>query len=108
MAGQFDHFMQSSEGKAIASVIRKSDPTRAVEFKAFSREGFPAVTALVSELTPLLEPMRKTDPKMFNFAKQCVGSEVAEVMVALGFQKSGSRSVPGKLFSVGAVWKPMA
>ena len=105
MPGQFDDFMRTPVGKAIAGVIRKGDGTRLTEYEAFSREGFPAVTALVSELVPILEPMRKSDPKKFNFAKQSIGAEVAVIMSDAGYQKEGSRSVPGKLFTVGAVWK---
>lgn len=90
-------------GKQIAAII--DQPNRQIELDAFSREGFPAVTALVSQLKPVLLPLRKKDLKRFNFAKQYVGAYVGEMMQRAGrtIVNSGKR-VPGKLFSVGAVW----
>ncbi len=75
--------------------------------KAFSREGFPAVTALVSEMSPLLMEYKTEDTAVFNFAKQFVGDRVANIMRSAGYEKTKSqKSVPGKLFTVGAVWGP--
>ena len=102
MPSRFDNFEQSEMGQLLKSLTEGSD--RLIEFKAFVREGFPAVTALVSELSPILMPLKSSDLKMFNFAKQSVGDFVARIMREAGFKKSGQRSVPGKLFTVGALW----
>jgi hypothetical protein len=90
-------------GQQLAAAI--DTPDRYIEFRAFSREGFPAVTALVSELSPILEPLRTTDPQQFGAAKQFVGWYVGEIMRQNGHViVRKSASVPGKLFTVGAVW----
>ncbi len=110
MSDRYQNFLSTDPvGAAIRTVIHSDPADRLVEFKAFSREGFPAVTALVSELRPLLEPLRDSDPGKFNFAKQSVGDEVAKVLRAAGYEKDAKpKSVPGKLFTVGAVWRPRA
>ena len=102
MAGQFDNFEQTPLGQELKSLTVGSD--RLVEFKAFSREGFPAVTALVSEATRIFERHKLIEVKNRNFAKQCIGDFVGRIMRDSGFEKAGQRSVPGKLFTVGAVW----
>lgn len=103
MNNRFTEFSQSPLGRKIVSIIDTQD--RHIEFAAFSREGFPAVTALVSELTPVLETARQSDPKVFNFAKQFIGDYVGGMMRAQDFEIAHkAKSVPGKLFTVGAVW----
>ena len=103
MNNRYRDFSQSALGQAIVAIIDQKD--RVIEFKAFSREGFPAVTALVSELQPIIGGLRATDPKGFNFAKQFVGDHVGDVMRGQGYQTKRTRSVPGKLFTVGALWE---
>lgn len=104
MNNRFKDFAESQLGQQIVSIIDRKD--RIIELAAFSREGFPAVTALVSELEPVLQPLRNADPKGFNFAKQFVGDYVGNLMKSNGYEMSRSaKSVPGKLFNVGAVWQ---
>lgn len=103
MVGRFVGFEETPVGNALKQLTEGND--RLVEFKAFSREGFPAVTALVSEVAGLLEQHGILDAKSRNFAKQSVGAFVAEVMNSAGYEKMGQRAVPGKTFSVGALWK---
>lgn len=103
MSTRFEAFLRTELGQKIAQII--DTPHRQIEFDAFSREGFPAVTALVSELSPLLFDMRETDKAGFNAAKQFVGWYVGKKMATAGRTiVNPSKSVPGKLFSVGAVW----
>ncbi len=100
---RFEHFSYTSLGKRLAGLI--DTPDRYVEFRAFSREGFPAVTALVSILTPILEPLRQSNPAQFDAAKQFVGWLTGVIMRRhqhVIVRKSAS--VPGKLFNVAAVW----
>jgi hypothetical protein len=104
MSSRFSDFEATPLGQELKALVDGKD--RLIEFKAFSREGFPAVTALVSEASQLLK--NKTDVKERNFIKQSIGDFVGRVMRAAGYEKVGQRSVPGKLFSVGALWKPKA
>lgn len=110
MNNRFNEFAQSPLGLEIIAIIDGKEiidrEKRQIEFAAFSREGFPAVTALVTELEPVLIKLREADPKTFNFAKQFVGDYVGERMRENGYEISrAAKSVPGKLFNVGAVWK---
>jgi hypothetical protein len=103
MNKRYEAFSQTQLGQQIVKII--SQPNRQIEFNAFSREGFPAVTALISELSPVLLPLKSSDPKAFNFAKQFVGDFVGDMMRGAGRKiERQAKSVPGKLFSVGAVW----
>jgi len=103
MNKRYEAFAQTALGQQIVKIILR--PHRQIEFNAFSREGFPAVTALVSELSPILLPLKASDPKGFNFAKQFVGDWVGDMMRGAGYKIARSaKSVPGKLFTVGAVW----
>ena len=103
MNKRYEAFAQTQLGQQIIRII--DQPNRQIEFNAFSREGFPAVTALVSELSPILLKLKLTDPKGFNFAKQFVGDFVGDMMRGAGRKiERPAKSVPGKLFSVGAVW----
>jgi len=105
MNKRFDSVRHTPLGQQLIALV--DVPNRMIEFKAFSREGFPAVTALVSEASALLEGLRKTDKKLFNFAKQFVGDLVGAAMRDAGFKKvQDQKAVPGKLFTVGAVWAP--
>ena len=105
MNKRFDVIRQTALGQQLVALVEA--PNRMIEFKAFSREGFPAVTALVSEASALLAGLQKTDKKSFNFAKQFVGDLVGDAMRDAGYKKvQDQKSVPGKLFTVGAVWAP--
>jgi len=100
---RFEHFGHTPLGQRLTALI--DIPERFIEFRAFSREGFPAVTALVSLLTPVLEPLRHTDPAQFDAAKQFVGWLTGVIMRRhwhVIVRKSAR--VPGKLFNVAAVW----
>jgi hypothetical protein len=104
-SSRFDSFGQSLRGQELTNII--DTPDRYVEFRAFSREGFPAVTALVSQLRPILGPLRESGPAEFDSAKQFVGYSVGSIMRRRGHSiiKKSVR-VPGKLFTVGALWSP--
>jgi len=105
MASRFESFGQTPRGQELARII--NTPDRYIEFRAFSREGFPAVTALVSELLPILEPLRESSPTEFKSAKQFVGYFVGSIMRRHGHSIiNDSVRVPGKLFTVGALWSP--
>lgn len=100
---RFEHFGRTPLGQRLTGII--DTPERFIEFRAFSREGFPAVTALVSLLTPVLEPLRHADPAQFDAAKQFAGWLTGVIMRRhhhVIVRKSAS--VPGKLFNVAAVW----
>lgn len=103
MAGQFINFEKTPLGLALKKLVFRKD--RDVELIAFSREGFPAVTALVSEVAEVLQRFECNDIKERNFAKQSVGAFVAELMTEHDYENIGSRSVPGKTFTTGAVWR---
>jgi hypothetical protein len=105
MTSRFESFGQTPRGQELTHII--DTPDRYVEFRAFSREGFPAVTALVSQLRPILEPLRTSGPAEFDSAKQFVGYFVALIMRRHGHSiiKKSTR-VPGKLFTVAALWSP--
>ncbi|MFN3469284.1 MAG: hypothetical protein ACK4Z7_06230 [Novosphingobium sp.] len=100
---RFAQFERTELGIALKSLAQA--PERIIEYRAFSREGFPAVTALVSEVRPFLMELKEKDPKAFNFAKQSIGDWVAKVMMADGYEKAGQRTVPGKVFTTGALWR---
>lgn len=103
MSMRFANFEETALGADLKALVSGRD--RLIEFKAFSREGFPAVTALVSEATRVFEKHGVKQGKERNFAKQSIGDFVGRVMRDAGYVKTGQRSVPGKLFSVGALWK---
>jgi hypothetical protein len=105
MSSRFESFGQTARGQELASIIDTRD--RYIELRAFSREGFPAVTALVSELQPILEPLRECSPAEFKSAKQFVGFFVGSIMRRHGHSIiNDSVRVPGKLFTVAALWSP--
>jgi uncharacterized protein (DUF3820 family) len=100
---RFERFGNTPLGQRLAALI--DVPERYVEFRAFSREGFPAITALVSVLAHVLEPLRHTNPAEFDAAKQYVGWFAGTIMRNHGhIIARKSASVPGKLFNVGAIW----
>jgi len=104
-SSRFDSYGLSPRGQELTHII--DTPDRYVEFRAFSREGFSAVTALVSQLRPILEALRESSPAAFDSAKQFVGFYVGTIMRRHGHSiiKKSVR-VPGKLFTVGALWSP--
>ena len=104
MSIEFNNFEGSELGKVLMELV--SGDTRLIEFKAFSREGYPAVTAIVSEVSKIMQDHNVSVTKERNFVKQSIGDFVARVMRDAGYIKAGSRSVPGKLFSTGAIWTP--
>ena len=105
MSSRFESFGQTPRGLELANII--NTPDRYVEFRAFSREEIPAVTALVSQLRPILEPLRESDPTEFDSAKQFVGYFVGSIMRRHGHSiMKKSVRVPGKLFTVAALWSP--
>jgi hypothetical protein len=102
MTTRFESYSRTARGQRLAAVI--NDPERYAEYRAFSREGFPAVTALVSLLRPELEIIRLADRRAFDAAKQFVGWAVGSVMRNHGHVIIGRSRVPGGLFTVGAIW----
>jgi hypothetical protein len=93
---------RTPRGQRLAAIV--DDPDRYPEYRAFSREGFPAVTALVSLVTPELEALRHSNRREFDAAKQFVGWAVGVIMRAHGHVIVGRSRVPGGLFTVGAIW----
>ena len=105
MTSRFDSFGQSSRGQELTKII--DTPDRYAELRAFSREKLPAVAALVSQLRPILDPLRESNPAEFDSAKQFVGFYVGSMMRSHGHSiVKRSVRVPGKLFTVGALWSP--
>jgi hypothetical protein len=74
----FEAYSHTPRGQRLAAIINA--PARYPEYRAFSREGFPAITALVSLLKPELEALRLADRRAFDAAKQFVGWAVGAVM----------------------------
>jgi hypothetical protein len=95
---RYHDFEQTPLGQRLTEII--TAPTRYIEFAAFSREGFPAVTALVSLLTDEMPEVKDN-----HRAKQFIGWRVGEIMREHGHEmvKRAAR-VPGNFFTVGAVW----
>jgi hypothetical protein len=102
MTTRLETYSRTPRGSRLAAIVR--DPARYPEYRAFSREGFPAVTALVSLLRPELEPLRLADRRAFDSAKQFVGWGVGRIMRDHGHETAGRSRVPGGLFTVGAIW----
>jgi hypothetical protein len=97
-----EHYGRTPRGQRLATII--DDPARYPEYCAFSREGFPAVTALLSLVKPELEALQHSDRREFDAAKQFVGWAIGVVMRARGHEIVGKKRVPGGLFTVGAIW----
>jgi hypothetical protein len=57
MTTRFESYGRTSLGRRLASII--NTPERYSEYRVFSREGFPAITALVSVVRPELRPLRE-------------------------------------------------
>ena len=102
MTTRFESYGRTALGRRLATVI--STPERYAEYRAFSREGFPAITALVSVVRPELEPLRHYDRREFDAAKQFVGWVVGRIMRGHGHKAVGRARVPSGLFTVGAIW----
>jgi hypothetical protein len=102
MTTRFQAYSHSPRGQRLAAIINA--PARYAEYQAFSREGFPAVTALVSLVRPELEHLRRSDRREFDAGKQFVGWAVGSVMRDHGHEIIGRSRVPGGLFIVGAIW----
>jgi hypothetical protein len=102
MTTRFEAYIHTPRGQRLAAIINA--PARYPEYRAFSREGFPAVTALVSLLKPELEPLRHAERRAFDAAKQFVGWAVGSMMRHHGHGIIGRSRVPGGLFTVGAIW----
>ena len=98
----FDYYARTPPGQRLAAII--NHPDRYPEYRAFSREGFPPVTALVSLLRPELEMLRSCDRQGFDTAKKFIGWAVGTIMRDRGHEVVGRRRVPGGLFTVGAIW----
>lgn len=100
---RFEHFGRTPMGRRLSKIV--DAPERYVELRAFSREGFPAVTALVSQLSSALDSLRTNNPAEFDSAKQFVGWYTGEIMRRHGHVVvKKAKRVPGKLFNVAAVW----
>ena len=97
-----EHYGRTAIGRRLAAIV--NDPARYPEYRAFSREGFPAVTAIVSLVRLELEALQRADLPAFHAAKQYVGWAVGQVMRAHGHRIVGRRRVPGGLFTLGAIW----
>jgi hypothetical protein len=102
MTTRFNAYSRTPRGQRLAAIV--DDPDRYPEYRAFSREGFPAVTAVLSLVKPELEALRHTDRREFDAAKQFVGWAVGVIMRAHGHAIVGRSRVPGGLFTVGAIW----
>jgi hypothetical protein len=99
---RFEAYGRTPRGQRLVVVI--NDAARYPEYQTFSREGFPAVTALVSLVRPELEHLRRSNRREFDAAKQFVGWAVGSVMRDHGHEIIGRSRVPGGLFTVGAIW----
>jgi len=102
MTTRFESYCRTAQGQRLAAIIKALE--RYPEYRAFSREGFPAVTALVSLLGPELEPLRRSERREFDRAKQYVGWAIGAIMREHGHAITGRSRVPGGLFTVGAIW----
>jgi hypothetical protein len=102
MTTRFESYSRTSLGQRLAAIINA--PARYPEYRAFSREGFPAITALVSLLKPELEALRLADRRAFDAAKQFVGWAVGSMMRHHGHGIIGRSRGPVGLFTVGAIW----
>ena len=102
MTTRFEAYGRTPLGQRLASIVTAAD--RYPDYRAFSREGFPAVTALISLLKPELQPLRLTGRHEFDVAKQFVGWAVAQIMRARGHTVVGRSRVRGGLFTVGTIW----
>ena len=102
MATPSEHYGRTEVGRRLAAIV--TDRARYPEYRAFSREGFPAVTALISLVRPELERLRRADPQAFHAANQYIGWAVGQMMRAHGHCIIGRRRVPGGLFTTGTIW----
>ena len=97
MTSRFAAYGRTPLGQRLASIITAAD--RYAEYRAFSREGFPVVTALISLLKPELEPLRLSGRSEFDAAKQFVGWAVGQMMRDRGHTVVGRSRVPGGLLA---------
>src|ERR1700680_1365088 len=102
MTAPFERYSRTPRGRRLAVII--NDPARYPEYRAFSREGFPAVTALVSLVEPELEPLIRRDRREFDAAKQYIGGAIGVVMRSHGHEIVGKKRVSGGLLTAGAIW----
>lgn len=96
---RYRSFRNTPLGRRLVALAE--DDARIPEYRAFSRVGMPAVTALVYELNRDFP-----DAGIDNFAKQALGAFVGNVMRKHGHREVRRGRVPGGFFSYGAVWSP--
>src|SRR2546423_15419874 len=70
MTTRFESYGRTTLGRRLAEI--GAAPERSPDYCAFSREGFPAITALVSLMRPELERLRHSNRGEFDAAKQFV------------------------------------
>jgi len=102
MTTRFESYGRTPFGRRLAKIV--TAPERYAECRAFSREGFPAITALVSLIRPELERLEQSNRREFDAAKQFVGWAIGQIMRDRGHKIVGRSRVPGGLFTVGAIW----
>jgi hypothetical protein len=102
MTSPCERYGRTEVGRCLEAIV--NDPARYPEYRAFSREGYPAVMAIMSLVRPELERLQRADPREFHIANQYVGWAVGQVMRAHGHQIVGRRRVAGRLITQGAVW----
>jgi hypothetical protein len=102
MTSPCERYGRTEIGQRLVAII--NDPARYPEYRAFSREGYPAATALISLVRPELERLRRSDPNAFLSANQYIGWALGQVMRIHGHQVVGRRRVPGGLITQAAVW----
>lgn len=99
----FEQYGDTPLGRELSAIIDTSD--RYIEMRAFTREGYPALAALVSLLREPLEALREKDPRAFDAAKRFCGWKVGEVMRRHGHVIIRQNiPMPGGLFSVAMMW----
>ena len=102
MTTRFDAYGRTALGQRLAAIVTASE--RYPEYRAFTREGFPALTAVVSLVRPEIEPRRNSHRREFDTAKQFIGWTLGQIMRGHGHKIIGRSRVPGGLFTVGAIW----
>ena len=91
MTAPFEHYSRTPRGHRLALII--NDPARYPEYRAFSREGFPAVTALVSLVNPSWT-FGSRNRREFDAAKQLSAGPLAPCCIVTATRSSARSGSP--------------
>jgi hypothetical protein len=102
MSNWFPNYRMTETGRALTQIIQR--PDRMLEFRLLSNLGMPAVQAIASDVTPIIDSL--TTKAERDTASQFCGWAVGQLMRRAGYEVVQERGrVTEAPFKTGAVWQ---